>query len=163
MKPQIAHAEPRPQLDAGVRHFVVRLSPTPHSARLARHLALRQLEEWGIAGHGRDTSDRVGLIVAEFAANAVTHGRVPGRDFQLRLECGTDTIRVEVSDTRSGGEVPADPAVPSGEANSGRGLCLINAVASRWGVEGRVGPGKTVWAEVDLRPSGGEEGEPCRG
>ncbi|EFF90849.1 LOW QUALITY PROTEIN: regulatory protein, partial [Streptomyces sp. e14] len=74
--------------------FAQRLSATPRGARLARRLALRQLETWGIP-HGVDASDAVGLVVAELAANAVTHGRVPGRDFELRLSLVTGSVRIE--------------------------------------------------------------------
>lgn len=35
--------------------------------------------------YGSEASDSVGLPVAEPAANAVTHGRVPGRDFAPAL------------------------------------------------------------------------------
>jgi hypothetical protein len=34
---------------------------------------------------GSDASDAVAVIVTERAVNAVTHGRVPGRDVELRL------------------------------------------------------------------------------
>lgn len=149
MKQQIADPAPDPQSAVPARHFTVRLSSTPRGARLARYLALQQLDEWGIA-YGGDVSDKAALAVAELAANAATHGHVPGRDFQLRVECGARVVRVEVSDTRSGGGVPAEPVMPPGEADSGRGLCLVDAVASRWGAIDRVGPGKTVWAEIDL-------------
>ncbi len=61
-----------------MRGFVQRFSATPRGARLARHLAVGRLYAWGIP-YGTDASDAVALVVAEFAANAVTHGRVPGR------------------------------------------------------------------------------------
>ncbi|MFF4689210.1 hypothetical protein [Streptomyces sp. NPDC001307] len=34
---------------------------------------------------GSDASDAVAVIVTELAVNAVTHGRAPGWDFELRL------------------------------------------------------------------------------
>ncbi|MFP3987133.1 ATP-binding protein [Streptomyces sp. E11-3] len=138
------------QVDVPVRHFGLRLSSTRQSAHLARHRAVQQLDEWGVP-RGGDLSDSVALIVAELAANAVTHGRLPGRDFRLGLECGARMVRIEVSDARGGGGVvPVEPPVPSGDDDSGRGLCLVAALASRWGVADRLGPGKTVWAEVDV-------------
>ena len=33
----------------------------------------------------------------------------------------------------------------------GRGLLLVEALASRWGVDERKGPGKTVWAEYAVQ------------
>lgn len=94
------------------------------------------------------------LIVAELAANAVTHGRVPGRDFEVRLSLPAGSIRIEVSDTRAESRPPKPgdvrpPPRPLGE--HGRGLVLVEALADRWEVVDREGsPGKTVRAEVDL-------------
>lgn len=140
-----------PQHPVTVRVFTQRLSATPRGARLARHLALNQLHAWGIP-HGADASDAVALIVAELAANAVTHGRVPGRDFELRLSLVTGGVRVEVTDTRSGPRPPGPGVVPPVRPldEGGRGLVLVEAVADRWEVLDREPPGKTVRAEVDL-------------
>jgi anti-sigma regulatory factor (Ser/Thr protein kinase) len=137
--------------------FTQRLSATPRGARLARHLALHQLDAWGIP-HGSDTSDAVAVIVAELAANAVTHGRVPGRDFELRLALVTGSVRVEVSDTRTEPRPPApgDVRTPRALDEDGRGLLLVDALADRWEVVDREPPpGKTVRAEVDLPGGGG--------
>ncbi|MEU6085637.1 ATP-binding protein [Streptomyces sp. NPDC047085] len=131
-----------------------RLSPTPRGARLARHLALAQLDAWGIP-HGTDAADAVAVIVAELAANAVTHGRVPGRDFELRLALLAGSVRIEVTDTRAEQQPPGpqDVREPAPLADAGRGLVLVNAFADRWEVVDRDPPGKTVRAEVDLPPS----------
>lgn len=134
--------------------FTQRLSATPRGARLARHLALNQLHSWGVP-FGSATSDAIALIVAELAANAVTHGRVPGRDFELRLALIPGSVRVEVTDTRTGSRPPAPGDVgPAGPLDEGgRGLVLVDALADRWEVLDRKppSPGKTVRAEVDLR------------
>ncbi|WP_063769814.1 ATP-binding protein [Streptomyces scabiei] len=103
--------------------------------------------------HGTSASDADVLIVAELSANAVFHGRVPG-DFALRLvhEPAAALVHVEVSDTRPALPVPLDP---SADSDGGRGLILVEALADRWGVTDRNGPGKTTWAEVDLPPKTG--------
>ncbi|WSL10486.1 ATP-binding protein [Streptomyces sp. NBC_01288] len=135
-----------------VRTFTQRLSLTPRGARLARHLALHQLHAWGIP-HGSTASDTAGAIVAELAANAVTHGRVPGRDFELRLSLVTGSVRIEVTDTRTGPRPPAPGAVgrPEPLDENGRGLVIVEALADRWEVVERVPPpGKTVRVEIDL-------------
>lgn len=126
--------------------FTQRFSATRRGARLARRLAAYQLDVWGVA-YGSELSEAVSLIVAELSANAALHGRVPGRDFEVCLSSdgASGTVRVEVSDTH-----PAWPAMvrPTDEGEGGRGLLLVDALAERWDVRGRVGPGKTVWAEV---------------
>ncbi|MET9832971.1 ATP-binding protein [Streptomyces sp. NPDC006385] len=132
--------------------FTQRLSATPRGARLARHLALNQLHAWGVP-HGSDAAEAVAAIVAELAANAVTHGRVPGRDFELRLSLPTGSIRIEVSDTRTESRPPkpGDVRPPHALDDHGRGLLLVEALADRWEVVDRdAPPGKTVRAEVDL-------------
>lgn len=129
-----------------------RLSATPRGARLARQLTLNQLQAWGIP-YGSDAAEAVAVIVAELAANAVTHGRVPGRDFELRLSLPTGSIRIEVSDTFTDSRPPKPGDVLPAHAldEHGRGLVLVEAMASRWEVVTRDGaPGKTVCAEVDL-------------
>ncbi|MBQ1100823.1 ATP-binding protein [Streptomyces sp. b94] len=113
--------------------------------------------------YGSPASDTVALVVAELAANAVLHGRVPGRDFELRLtyDRPAELVRVAVSDTHPGHpEWSASAVQPSTDTDGGRGLLLVEAVADRWGVTGRTGPGKTVWAECAARFPG--EARPVR-
>jgi len=131
--------------------FTQRFSATPLGARLARHLALEQLRAWDIP-YGTPASDTAAVIVAELAANAVTHGRVPGRDFELCLSLVTGSLRIEVTDTRTELLPPAPGAVrpPCPLDESGRGLVLVEALADRWEILDRDPPGKTVRAEIDL-------------
>jgi anti-sigma regulatory factor (Ser/Thr protein kinase) len=142
-----------PQNPVTVRVFAQRFSSTPLGARLARHLALHRLHDWGIP-YGSGPSDTAALLVAELAANAVTHGRVPGRDFELWLSLDpyTRTLWIDVSDAR--GErrtpLPGEVAVPQGVADGGRGLFLVESLADRWAVLERGQVGKTVRAELDL-------------
>ncbi|GAA0458352.1 ATP-binding protein [Streptomyces olivaceiscleroticus] len=139
--------------------FTQRFSSTPRGARLARLLAERRLVEWGLP-HGSDASFTARLIVAELAANAATHGRVPGRDFEVSLTllapaAAPATLRIEVSDTRAERRPPAAAGLgaPFPYAESGRGLCLVTALATRWTVRPRSPLGKTLRAELEL-PAG---------
>jgi anti-sigma regulatory factor (Ser/Thr protein kinase) len=129
--------------------FTQRFAATRRGAGLARKFTVRRLDDWGI---GRDTplSDTVALLVAELAANAALHGRVPGRDFELcvRYSCETAVVRVEVSDTHPQRPDPTRVVQADADAEGGRGLHLVEALATRWGVDDRTGPGKTVWAET---------------
>lgn len=120
------------------------LSATARSARLARLLTDAHLRDWGY------DSEAARHVVAELATNAVTHGRVPGRDFRLAFYVVDDTLRIEVTDTRGDRLPKRQPAAP--EAESGRGLCLVDALADRWGVSEDRFPRKTVWAELRLTP-----------
>ncbi|MFJ4779887.1 ATP-binding protein [Streptomyces sp. NPDC088762] len=81
-------------------------------------------------------------IVAELASNAVTHGRVPGRDFRLALSVTPESLLIEVTDPR-GDRIPEI-------REAGYGLVLVEALANRWGVREGPVPCKAVWAEVSL-------------
>ncbi|MFJ8868936.1 ATP-binding protein [Streptomyces sp. NPDC102473] len=132
--------------------FVQRFSSTPRGARLARRLVLHQLDTWGVP-HRSEASDTAALLVAELAANAVTHGCVPGRDFEVTVEIRGRTLRIAVSDTRGERRPPApgEPHPPMPPlAEGGRGLLLVEALADRWGVLDRAPVGKTIVAELDL-------------
>jgi signal transduction histidine kinase len=89
--------------------------------------------------------DDVMLAASELVTNAVVHGEgdvvvsvwtVPG-------------VRVEVAD--SGPGTPRLLTARGYDDESGRGLFIVDAVASRWGVLPKIpGPGKAVWFEVDV-------------
>ncbi|GHH41435.1 ATP-binding protein [Streptomyces candidus] len=130
----------KPQLRTCVREFTVQLSSTRRGARLARLLAVEQLRSWGLP------LEEPAHIVAELAANAVTHGRVPGRDFRLALSVDdAGTLRIEVTDA-CGDRMPS-AAAESADEESGRGLLLVEVLADKWGVTPGPYPCKTVWAE----------------
>ncbi|MFB7107908.1 ATP-binding protein [Streptomyces sp. NPDC056291] len=135
-------AETAHQLDSGTHNFSVLLSSTPRGARLARLLTTDQLRTWGL------TSEAASHVVAELAANAATHGRLPGRSFRLTLYVVSGTLRIEVTDTRCDRRPKLQE--PDDDAESGWGLLLVDALADRWGIaEGRF-PRKTIWAELRL-------------
>ncbi|QKV97929.1 ATP-binding protein [Streptomyces sp. NA02950] len=136
-----------------------------HGARLARRLVVRRLEEWGVP-RDSDASHGLALLAGELTANAVSHGHVPGRHFHLRLTCQPPpgpgerrspvTARIEVSDARGERRPELRDHAARGTAHQeehGRGLVLIDALASKWGVTDRT-VGKTVWCEYAL-PSDG--------
>ncbi len=132
------------EISTPVRNMSLRLSSTPRGARLARLLAAEQLRAWGLP------LDPARQIVAELAANAAMHGRVPGRDFGLLLYVVGDTLRIEVTDTRGDRLPHTRPLAP--DAESGRGLVLVEALADKWGVAPGLSPRKTVWAEIGVSP-----------
>ncbi|MFB7264731.1 ATP-binding protein [Streptomyces nojiriensis] len=130
-----------------VRVFTQRFSCTRRGARLARQLALVELHDWGVPESTALSAD-AGLLVAELSANAVLHGRVTGRDFELRMTLLEGVLRVEVSDARRDRRPALRPHAY--QAESGYGLRIVDAVAADWGVMDRL-IGKTVWAELTHR------------
>ncbi|MCX4779055.1 ATP-binding protein [Streptomyces sp. NBC_01264] len=132
------------------RTFTQRFSSTRRGARLARHLALVELHDWGIPDRS-GLSEDAGLLVAELTANAVAHGRVPGRDFELRLSLLPGALRIEVSDARRDRRPAVLPHEYGAGAETGYGLRIVDAVAADWGGGRDRLVGKTVWAELRLR------------
>ncbi|UNS98425.1 ATP-binding protein [Streptomyces tubbatahanensis] len=133
---------------AGGMHLTVLLSSTRRGARLARLLTVAELASRGLP------TDPAAHVVGELAANAALHGRVPGRSFRLRASCPEPgSLLIEVTDAL--GERAPRPAsrAVGPDAESGRGLLLVEALAERWGVTHGPFPCKTVWAEVSLTPS----------
>lgn len=117
--------------------------PTPISVTRARRHAARVVAEWGHPA----LADDVALIVAELAGNALRHGRVPGRLFRVYLTLTKTSLRIAVADPK--GERLPEPRQPSPDATHGRGLLIVTALATRWGIRERT-VGKEIWAELDL-------------
>ena len=92
---------------------------------------------------GYDESDvRPAVLVAgELSANAILHART---DFEVRLLLRHTCLRIEVFDLDP--RLPVAAFVPD-DAARGRGLFLVQTVASCWGVETQ-GEGRVVWAEL---------------
>ena len=112
--------------------------PATSEVLAARHFVTDALKRWGCP-----TGDTA-LLVSELATNAVLHAR---SEFTVSVDAERGRVRVEVSDRNS--RLPQMAVVPS-DAYSGRGLMLVQALASAWGVESFTDDGKTIWFEVDL-------------
>lgn len=77
--------------------------------------------------------DDVMLLISELVTNAVRHARCdPVATVVIRLAASSDCIRIEVSD-RGAGFATAAITRPAGHSEGGRGLFIIDAIASRWG------------------------------
>jgi anti-sigma regulatory factor (Ser/Thr protein kinase) len=86
------------------------------------------------------------LLVSELVANAIRYSQ--GQIGLRALVTDRGTLRVEVSDDN-----PTVPHVvnppPSVEQDNGRGMRIVDALASSWGSHSRADPdGKTVWFEL---------------
>ena len=131
--------------DDGVTVAELGFGREPRAVPRARRFVMAELD-----GEPAGVLHDAELVAAELVTNALLHGAVPVR---LRLERGSDRIRIEVED--NGHELPIRLS-SGGEAMSGRGLGLVAALASRWGVLAGPRGGKVVWAE--LKDSAGVAG-----
>ncbi|HWC35383.1 MAG TPA: SpoIIE family protein phosphatase [Mycobacteriales bacterium] len=84
-------------------------------------------------------------VVSELVTNAILHG---GEPVTVRILRGENALRLEVED---GGRTLPVMGRPTADATTGRGLSLVAALASGWGVEESQG-GKVVWAELAEEP-----------
>jgi anti-sigma regulatory factor (Ser/Thr protein kinase) len=103
----------------------------------ARALVRRTLKRWSMPG----LLEPVTLAVSELVANAVRHGRPP---VALTLSRRRGQVRVGVHD-----EAPAAPAKrqePDADAESGRGLLIVEELADDTGVREIDDDGKVAWA-----------------
>jgi anti-sigma regulatory factor (Ser/Thr protein kinase) len=124
--------------------LVLNLPPDTSAPSLARAAAKRCLA-------GKVSSERLGelsLVITELVSNAVMHGR---GEVVLRLQLDEAIIRGEVIDHGGGFEHEIRQRGP-GEV-SGRGLFLVDALTSRWGIH----EGTThVWFELTVSTEASE-------
>jgi hypothetical protein len=112
------------------------------SAREVRGL-VREL----LSGRDGILVDDAVLVVDELASNAHVHARGP-RSCRLILIDQDRCVRIEVDDAS-----PAQPRLRNPDRTGGRGLVLVDRLASSWGVRNH-GAHKTVWAELALDRAG---------
>jgi len=108
------------------------------SPSLARRFVTETVTAWNL---GLVLDDAL-LIASELATNAVTHAESPCR---LRLSLTDTTLRIDVIDTGRG---TPEPQPESFTEEHGRGLHLVAALTTAWGLDVVPGEGKVVWAEL---------------
>jgi anti-sigma regulatory factor (Ser/Thr protein kinase) len=133
------------RLDLGGHEVVaqlhLQLRPGPQAAGEGRH-ALDRLE-------GVMSDDQLGelrLLVTELLTNSVRHGADESGWIALDVTIYANAVRVAVTDTGPGFE-PKPTPTPHLDRPGGWGLCLVDRLADRWGVD-RDGQ-TSVWFELD--------------
>ncbi|MFC7899398.1 ATP-binding protein [Streptomyces griseoincarnatus] len=118
-------------------------------ARLRRAVEI-YLKAWGLD----DQVDAVQLCVSELVSNIVTHVGA-GTPASLALSTGGERLRVEVHDPDS----RALPTLVDAEADAegGRGMALVAALADRWGVQ-VCEDHKVTWCEMVTGPTSTADG-----
>jgi anti-sigma regulatory factor (Ser/Thr protein kinase) len=112
--------------------------------RTARRFVRDVLEDNAVSGEVVETIE---LLTSEVITNALVHARSAP---ELAVRVRREIVRVEVGDV--------SPVVPirlsiDPDALSGRGIAIVDSLASQWGVEDLSAEGKTVWFEVALMAS----------
>ncbi len=116
-----------------IRRFVA----SPEGPRESRHFVLATLDELACEQFATDAA----LVVTELATNAIEHAR---SDFTVSVVASNGGVRIEVRDWSL-----LEPRLRESSplATSGRGLLLVDALASEWGIVRR-GDVKVVWAQL---------------
>lgn len=121
----------------------------PHQASGARTARQRLATELSGVIPAELLADVV-AVLAELVGNAVRHAEpLPGGvvrvAWRLRHGPGTDVVGIRVTD----GGANTSPRIRTLglEAIDGRGLHIVTALTTQWGVE-RDGLGQSVWAEL---------------
>lgn len=124
----------------------IRLRPLVRDVSDARRFVGSRLKGWGMPG----AVDIAILLTSEVVTNAVVHAGPHSEEDEvvIGVDRSVGRVRVEVTDGHQGTPVRGDGAV---DRESGRGLLLLDALSSAWGVT-RCDAGKVVWFEVDASP-----------
>jgi len=114
-----------------------------------RHILRDLLRDWDMDV----LVDDLELLASEVVTNALIHAH---SEVDVRLREYPDHLRVEVRDSDPHPPVPVafvGPDEPGNqEAESGRGLLIVDALASAWG-SSPAGRGKTTWFELEIPPT----------
>ncbi|MFH8804412.1 ATP-binding protein [Streptomyces sp. NPDC017936] len=133
-----------------VRRDAFRLPRHPASVGLARRRVRDHLADWG-RGPDDPAVEDAALLVSELATNVIRHAPPREREFEVAVTALADgSCLIEVSD--EGRPVPRLRAVDERQEH-GRGLHLVEHLASAWGVWSRGRHGKTVWALLTRPPA----------
>ncbi|MGW2082152.1 ATP-binding protein [Streptomyces sp. NPDC001939] len=124
----------------GALSCTVELPGVPESVIRARALVSSVLDTWDI---GDDLVTCGEVIVSELLTNVVVHTKTPLTTVVIERRSDS-SVRIAVSD-RS--QVAPREKTATDDAESGRGLCLVEALSSRWGCDRSRG-GKVIWAEI---------------
>ncbi len=120
----------------------------PSSAAIARRNVTTALQESGVSD--ADAADAA-VIASELVSNAVRHAPpLPSGHLVVEWSTTADSYRIAVTDGGSLAELSV-PNVTEWDT-SGRGLSIITALATEWGVTAGEGT-TTVWATGRLTSS----------
>ncbi|RVX44860.1 anti-sigma regulatory factor (Ser/Thr protein kinase) [Nonomuraea polychroma] len=114
------------------------LSTDLRSVRRARRLARETLVEWGFD----DQVEVAELLVSELVGNALDHAR---GQVGLSFSADDGLLRCVVEDEDP--ELPCMRTVDE-DAESGRGLFLVDMLSNRWGAVPTAQGGKAIWFEL---------------
>ncbi len=118
------------------------LVPASASVPTARHVVVALLQAWDVP---QDLDDAA-LLTTELVSNVIDHVRSEAT-LTVEVDSSGDWLRIGVVD---GSAIRPVVRELDHDRPRGRGLRLLQAIASRWGSD-EVGDGKRVWFELGPR------------
>ncbi len=110
------------------------LPALPATVRISRNLVRNSLENFPT-----ELVDDISLATSELVTNAVIHAAT---DISLTIELWDSAIRLVVDDTHPD---ISKIVIQDEQTDSGRGLSIVNSLATAWGIEETMS-GKKLWA-----------------
>jgi PAS domain S-box-containing protein len=119
------------------------LEPVPESAREAREAVQEAVRDAGCVEHVETAT----LLTSEVVTNAIVHA---GTAIELRVQADRSGVRVSVGDESN--------AVPTQRhygrtSTTGRGMAMVELLATNHGMVSTSAGGKTVWFELGTPPA----------
>ena len=128
---------PADDVDGVLRVSLANAAHAPARARRAIEALCGPMEE--------SVVEELKLLATELVTNSCRHAAAGTDPIRLELSIDETQVRLAVIDSGEGFEV--DGRSPDPDAESGRGLFIVDALADRWGVD--AAGGTRVWAELD--------------
>ena len=155
-----------PSLEEALAHAAARppylrdelpLAPSATAPATARRFIRDTCRQWRLEamedptdptaqGWVEELVDRAMLVASELVTNAVVHSQGPVR---LRLELHQQRLHLAVYD-RSPRLLALATDPGDLDAEGGRGLLIVDRLASSWGVRHAPGGGKVIWCVLEL-------------
>lgn len=110
------------------------------SPSVARRFVAAGLRRWGVDESIVETAT---LLISEVVTNAVVHA---ASEVRVALQRRGSSVRIEVSDRGEGVPMLVPPDL---ERLDGRGLAIVDRLATAWGSTPR-SAGKAVWFDLDV-------------
>jgi anti-sigma regulatory factor (Ser/Thr protein kinase) len=134
----------------------VTLAALPSAVKLSRALVHVTLRHWRLERLIDDTE----LVVSELVTNAVKATGImePEPSWSEREHLATIHVRLTHLEARiviavwDRDRTPPKPTDAAPDAETGRGLAIVEALCVRWDYFPAIGGGKVVWAELAIPP-----------
>jgi serine/threonine-protein kinase RsbW len=141
--------KPSTSLPTAATANVVRLPHRPEAVAVARHRLRGAMADAGLPESVQEDAE---VVVSELLGNAIRYARaIAGGVLVLGWQIRDTHLEVRVTDGGSGRLVEAQ--APSPTAVHGRGLHIVERLASAWGVTDHAGGLRTVWASLPMDAS----------